>query len=162
MFVFSEELPRVFVSLSGVLMQLHKYESFAACLCESSVICSLWQNKDISQMRNRTVHKNVSCNTIPWVFFPAQTRNNFVSTKQEVEKLMKRIRSADQDYNPLGQWTMEGFLYVQEKRESLRLGSRPAAPPHRPPHASLLSARLCIHHHKHALSFSQASAQEII
>ncbi|XP_046891170.1 rho GTPase-activating protein 42 isoform X2 [Hypomesus transpacificus] len=44
------------------------------------------------------------------------TRNNFVSTKQEVEKLMKRIKSADQDYNPPGQWTMEGFLYVQEKR----------------------------------------------
>uniref|UniRef100_A0A8C4P0T5 Rho GTPase activating protein 42b n=1 Tax=Dicentrarchus labrax TaxID=13489 RepID=A0A8C4P0T5_DICLA len=39
------------------------------------------------------------------------TRNNFVSTKQEVEKLMKRIRSADQDYKPPGQWTMEGFLY---------------------------------------------------
>lgn len=49
--------------------------------------------------------------------FLAQTRNNFVSTKQEVEKLMKRIRSADQDYKPPGQWTMEGFLYVQEKRE---------------------------------------------
>ncbi|XP_030600925.1 rho GTPase-activating protein 42 isoform X2 [Archocentrus centrarchus] len=44
------------------------------------------------------------------------TRNNFMSTKQEVEKLMKRIRSADQDYKPPGQWTMEGFLYVQEKR----------------------------------------------
>uniref|UniRef100_H3DNY8 Rho GTPase-activating protein 42 n=1 Tax=Tetraodon nigroviridis TaxID=99883 RepID=H3DNY8_TETNG len=44
------------------------------------------------------------------------TRNNFVSTKQEVEKLMKRIRSADQDCKPPGQWTMEGFLYVQEKR----------------------------------------------
>ncbi|CAN9510941.1 unnamed protein product [Ophioblennius macclurei] len=44
------------------------------------------------------------------------TRNNFVSTKQEVEKLMKRIRSADQDYKPPGLWTMEGFLYVQEKR----------------------------------------------
>uniref|UniRef100_A0A8C8A2V9 Rho GTPase activating protein 42b n=1 Tax=Oryzias sinensis TaxID=183150 RepID=A0A8C8A2V9_9TELE len=44
------------------------------------------------------------------------TRNNFVSTKQEVEKLMERIRSADQDYKPPGQWTMEGFLYVQEKR----------------------------------------------
>lgn len=44
------------------------------------------------------------------------TRNNFVSTKQEVEKLMRRIRSVDQDYKPPGQWTMEGFLYVQEKR----------------------------------------------
>ncbi|XP_061916947.1 rho GTPase-activating protein 42 isoform X3 [Entelurus aequoreus] len=44
------------------------------------------------------------------------TRNNFVSTKQEVEKLMRRIRCADQDYRAPGQWTMEGFLYVQEKR----------------------------------------------
>ncbi|XP_061072906.1 rho GTPase-activating protein 42-like isoform X2 [Conger conger] len=44
------------------------------------------------------------------------TRNNFESTKQEVEKLMKRIRSADQDYIPQGKWAMEGFLYVQEKR----------------------------------------------
>ncbi|XP_036379556.1 rho GTPase-activating protein 42-like isoform X2 [Megalops cyprinoides] len=44
------------------------------------------------------------------------TRNNFESTRQEVEKLMRRIRSADQDYKAPGQWTMEGFLYVQEKR----------------------------------------------
>ncbi|KAM8872902.1 rho GTPase-activating protein 42-like isoform 1-T1 [Synchiropus picturatus] len=44
------------------------------------------------------------------------TRNNFLSTKQEVEKLMRRIRSAEQDYRPAGPWTMEGFLYVQEKR----------------------------------------------
>ncbi|XP_077421484.1 rho GTPase-activating protein 42 isoform X2 [Vanacampus margaritifer] len=44
------------------------------------------------------------------------TRNNFVSTKQEVEKLMMRIRSADQDYKAPGRWSMEGFLYVQEKR----------------------------------------------
>ncbi|XP_061537755.1 rho GTPase-activating protein 42 isoform X7 [Phycodurus eques] len=46
----------------------------------------------------------------------AKTRNNFVSTKQEVEKLMKRIRSADQDYKAPGPWSMEGFLYAQEKR----------------------------------------------
>ncbi|XP_061136334.1 rho GTPase-activating protein 42-like isoform X3 [Syngnathus typhle] len=44
------------------------------------------------------------------------TRNNFVSTKQEVEKLMRRIRSAEQDYKAPGRWSMEGFLYVQEKR----------------------------------------------
>ncbi|XP_056621918.1 rho GTPase-activating protein 42 isoform X4 [Triplophysa dalaica] len=44
------------------------------------------------------------------------TRNNFLSTKQEVEKLMSRVRSADQDQQPPGQWTMEGYLYVQEKR----------------------------------------------
>uniref|UniRef100_A0A672MBK0 Rho GTPase activating protein 42 n=1 Tax=Sinocyclocheilus grahami TaxID=75366 RepID=A0A672MBK0_SINGR len=46
------------------------------------------------------------------------TRNNFLSTKQEVEKLMNRVRSADQDQKPPGQWTMESYLYVQEKRES--------------------------------------------
>uniref|UniRef100_A0A8B9H8N1 Rho GTPase-activating protein 42 n=1 Tax=Astyanax mexicanus TaxID=7994 RepID=A0A8B9H8N1_ASTMX len=43
------------------------------------------------------------------------TRNNFLSTKQEVEKLMKRVRSADQDQKPPGRFTMEGYLYVQEK-----------------------------------------------
>jgi len=30
---------------------------------------------------------------------------------------MRRIRSAEQDFKAPGQWTMEGFLYVQEKRE---------------------------------------------
>ncbi|KAI2651366.1 Rho GTPase-activating protein 42 [Labeo rohita] len=45
------------------------------------------------------------------------TRNNFESTRQEVENLMRRIRSAEQDFKAPGQWTMEGFLYVQEKRE---------------------------------------------
>ncbi|KAA0714686.1 Rho GTPase-activating protein 42 [Triplophysa tibetana] len=49
-------------------------------------------------------------------FHPITTRNNFMSTKQEVEKLMNRVRSADQDQQPPGQWTMEGYLYVQEKR----------------------------------------------
>ncbi|KAK1788298.1 hypothetical protein P4O66_016737 [Electrophorus voltai] len=44
------------------------------------------------------------------------TRNNFESTRQEVENLMKRIKSAEPDFKAPGQWTMEGFLYVQEKR----------------------------------------------
>ncbi|XP_060734732.1 rho GTPase-activating protein 42-like isoform X2 [Tachysurus vachellii] len=44
------------------------------------------------------------------------TRNNYLTTKQEVEKLMNRVRSADQDQKPPGQWTMEGYLYIQEKR----------------------------------------------
>lgn len=66
-----------------------------------------------------------------FLHFLAQTRNNFVSTKQEVEKLMERIRSADQDYKPPGQWTMEGFLYVQEKRESS--SNRPPASRAPPP-----------------------------
>ena len=81
--------------------------------------------------------------------FSAQTRNNFVSTKQEVEKLMKRIRSADQDYKPPGQWTMEGFLYVQEKRESSSRGSGPSRLSQSPP--SFMSACFYIHHHKHVL-----------
>ncbi|KAI4877906.1 hypothetical protein NFI96_017400 [Prochilodus magdalenae] len=44
------------------------------------------------------------------------TRNNFESTRQEVENLMRRMKSAEQDFKAPGQWTMEGFLYVQEKR----------------------------------------------
>ncbi|XP_023971061.1 rho GTPase-activating protein 42 isoform X3 [Physeter macrocephalus] len=43
------------------------------------------------------------------------TRNNFESTRQEVERLMQRMKSASQDYRPPSQWTMEGYLYVQEK-----------------------------------------------
>lgn len=49
-----------------------------------------------------------------------KTRNNFESTRQEVERLMQRMKSANQDYRPPSQWTMEGYLYVQEKRESQR------------------------------------------
>uniref|UniRef100_A0A8C0EH38 Rho GTPase-activating protein 42 n=1 Tax=Bubo bubo TaxID=30461 RepID=A0A8C0EH38_BUBBB len=44
------------------------------------------------------------------------TRNNFESTRQEVERLMQRMKSANQDYRPPSPWTMEGYLYVQEKR----------------------------------------------
>ncbi|KAK6486396.1 rho GTPase-activating protein 42 isoform X1 [Huso huso] len=45
-----------------------------------------------------------------------RTRNNFESTRQEVEKLMQRMKTADHDYKAPGQWTMEGYLYIQEKR----------------------------------------------
>ncbi|XP_023662909.1 rho GTPase-activating protein 42 [Paramormyrops kingsleyae] len=44
------------------------------------------------------------------------TRNNFESTKEEMEKLMRRMRSVDHDYKPPGQYSIEGFLYLQEKR----------------------------------------------
>ncbi|KAG8584633.1 hypothetical protein GDO81_004698 [Engystomops pustulosus] len=44
------------------------------------------------------------------------TRNNFESTRQEMDRLMQRMKSADQEYRPPSQWTMEGYLYVQEKR----------------------------------------------
>ncbi|KAM6985148.1 rho GTPase-activating protein 42 [Aplochiton taeniatus] len=44
------------------------------------------------------------------------TRNNFESTRAEVERLMKRIRSAETDIKAPGRWTMEGYLHIQEKR----------------------------------------------
>ncbi|XP_071754188.2 rho GTPase-activating protein 42 isoform X1 [Centroberyx gerrardi] len=44
------------------------------------------------------------------------TRNNFESTRAEVERLMKRIRSAEADFKAPGCFTMEGYLYIQEKR----------------------------------------------
>uniref|UniRef100_A0AAQ6AIG7 Rho GTPase activating protein 42b n=1 Tax=Amphiprion ocellaris TaxID=80972 RepID=A0AAQ6AIG7_AMPOC len=44
-------------------------------------------------------------------------RNNFESTRAEVERLMKRIRSAEEDFKAPSCFTMEGYLYIQEKRE---------------------------------------------
>ncbi|KAG8519280.1 Rho GTPase-activating protein 42, partial [Galemys pyrenaicus] len=44
------------------------------------------------------------------------TRNNFESTRQEVERLMQRMKAASRDYRPPSQWAMEGYLYVQERR----------------------------------------------
>ncbi|MED6292663.1 hypothetical protein CHARACLAT_002736 [Characodon lateralis] len=43
-------------------------------------------------------------------------RNNFESTRVEVERLMKRIRSAEDDFKAPSCFAMEGFLYIQEKR----------------------------------------------
>ncbi|XP_061595762.1 rho GTPase-activating protein 42 [Cololabis saira] len=43
-------------------------------------------------------------------------RNNFESTRAEVERLMKRIRSAEEDFKAPSPFTMEGYLYIQEKR----------------------------------------------
>lgn len=47
-----------------------------------------------------------------------KARNNFESTRAEVERLMKRIRSAEEDFKAPGCFTMEGYLYIQEKREA--------------------------------------------
>ena len=49
--------------------------------------------------------------------FIVQARNNFESTRAEVERLMKRIRSAEEDFQAPSCFTMEGYLYIQEKRE---------------------------------------------
>lgn len=46
-----------------------------------------------------------------------KARNNFESTRTEVERLMKRIRSAEEDFKAPSCFTMEGYLYIQEKRE---------------------------------------------
>lgn len=51
------------------------------------------------------------------VFLRNKARNNFESTRAEVERLMKRIRSAEEDFKAPSFFTMEGYLYIQEKRE---------------------------------------------
>lgn len=50
--------------------------------------------------------------------FIDKARNNFESTRAEVERLMKRIRSAEEDFKAPGSFTMEGYLYIQEKRKA--------------------------------------------
>lgn len=49
--------------------------------------------------------------------FVDKARNNFESTRAEVERLMKRIQSAEEDFKAPTCYTMEGYLYIQEKRE---------------------------------------------
>lgn len=49
-----------------------------------------------------------------------KARNNFESTRAEVERLMRRIRSAEEDFKAPSCFTMEGYLYIQEKRKMHR------------------------------------------
>lgn len=78
----------------------------------------VFQSIHFCQIKCEELFYNSSCSNHDFfVCCWIKTRNNFLSTKQEVENLMKRVRSADQDQKPPGQWTMEGYLYVQEKRE---------------------------------------------
>ncbi|KAG8453963.1 hypothetical protein GDO86_000550 [Hymenochirus boettgeri] len=44
------------------------------------------------------------------------TRNRFEGTRSEVEELMKKIRKNPQEHKRASPFTMEGYLYVQEKR----------------------------------------------
>ncbi|XP_064422554.1 oligophrenin-1 [Latimeria chalumnae] len=44
------------------------------------------------------------------------TRNHFTSTREEMEDLMKRMKEAPQVCKVPGQPTIQGYLYVQEKR----------------------------------------------
>ncbi|NXO48327.1 RHG10 protein, partial [Aramus guarauna] len=44
------------------------------------------------------------------------TRNRFEGTRSEVEELMNKIRKNPQEHKRVNDFTMEGYLYVQEKR----------------------------------------------
>ncbi|XP_069834766.1 rho GTPase-activating protein 10 [Dendropsophus ebraccatus] len=44
------------------------------------------------------------------------TRNRFEGTRSEVEELMRKIRISPQEHKRASPFTMEGYLYVQEKR----------------------------------------------
>uniref|UniRef100_A0A8D0B0V6 Rho GTPase-activating protein 10 n=1 Tax=Salvator merianae TaxID=96440 RepID=A0A8D0B0V6_SALMN len=44
------------------------------------------------------------------------TRNRFEGTRSEVEDLMNKIKQNPQEHKRANQFTMEGYLYVQEKR----------------------------------------------
>ncbi|AWO99961.1 putative rho GTPase-activating protein 26 [Scophthalmus maximus] len=44
------------------------------------------------------------------------TRNRFESTRSEVESLMRKMKENPHDHKSVSQHTMEGYLYVQEKR----------------------------------------------
>uniref|UniRef100_A0A4W6EYT0 Rho GTPase-activating protein 26 n=1 Tax=Lates calcarifer TaxID=8187 RepID=A0A4W6EYT0_LATCA len=44
------------------------------------------------------------------------TRNRFESTRSEVESLMKKMKENPHDHKSVSQHTMEGYLFVQEKR----------------------------------------------
>ncbi|XP_051061886.1 rho GTPase-activating protein 10 isoform X1 [Phodopus roborovskii] len=44
------------------------------------------------------------------------TRNRFEGTRSEVEELMNKIRQNPKDHKRASQFTVEGYLYVQEKR----------------------------------------------
>uniref|UniRef100_A0A8D3C8Q1 Rho GTPase-activating protein 26 n=1 Tax=Scophthalmus maximus TaxID=52904 RepID=A0A8D3C8Q1_SCOMX len=48
--------------------------------------------------------------------FVEPTRNRFESTRSEVESLMRKMKENPHDHKSVSQHTMEGYLYVQEKR----------------------------------------------
>lgn len=45
-----------------------------------------------------------------------QTRNRFEGTRSEVESLMKKMKENPHEHKNISPYTMEGYLYVQEKR----------------------------------------------
>lgn len=53
------------------------------------------------------------------VRFCWQTRNRFESTRSEVESLMRKMKENPHEHKSVSQHTMEGYLFVQEKRKYL-------------------------------------------
>lgn len=54
------------------------------------------------------------------VFVAFQTRNRFESTRSEVECLMKKMKENPHEHKSISPHTMEGYLFVQEKRKLKR------------------------------------------
>lgn len=54
------------------------------------------------------------------VFVVFQTRNRFESTRSEVECLMKKMKENPHEHKSISPHTMEGYLFVQEKRKMKR------------------------------------------
>lgn len=50
-------------------------------------------------------------------FLSFQTRNRFEGTRSEVESLMKKMKENPLEHKTISPYTMEGYLYVQEKRK---------------------------------------------
>ncbi|KAF7249359.1 Rho GTPase-activating protein 26 [Varanus komodoensis] len=48
--------------------------------------------------------------------FNKQTRNRFEGTRSEVESLMRKMKENPHEHKNISPYTMEGYLYVQEKR----------------------------------------------
>lgn len=51
-----------------------------------------------------------------WLSFNFKTRDRFEGTRSEVEALMQKMKENPHEQQMMSPYTMEGYLYVQEKR----------------------------------------------
>ncbi|XP_072301725.1 rho GTPase-activating protein 26-like [Eucyclogobius newberryi] len=61
------------------------------------------------------------------------TRNRFESTRSEVESLMKKMKENPHEHKSVSQHTMEGYLFVQEKRSFVSMWVKYYCTYHREP-----------------------------
>lgn len=66
----------------------------------------------VSTLINQT-ERPIEC---PPLWLCWQTRNRFESTRSEVECLMRKMKENPHEHKSVSQHTMEGYLFVQEKR----------------------------------------------